>query len=79
MIDISAVFIFFFAAIDPIGTVPLFIAVTRHEDEHSKRRIAIKAALTSAAILTFFVVAGEFISSAMDVPLSAFEIAAGQI
>ncbi len=77
MIDITAVFVFFFAVIDPIGTVPVFIAVTRHEDEHSKRRIAIRAALTSAAILTFFVVAGELILSAMDIPLAAFEIAGG--
>jgi multiple antibiotic resistance protein len=77
VIDITAVFVFFFAVIDPIGTVPVFIAVTRHEDEHSKRRIAIRAALTSAAILTFFVVAGELILSAMDIPLAAFEIAGG--
>jgi hypothetical protein len=45
MIDYASVFIFFFAVIDPIGTVPVFIAVTRHLDEASKRRIAIKAAL----------------------------------
>ena len=37
------------------GTVPVFIAVTRHEDERAKRQIAIRATLTSAAILTFFV------------------------
>jgi multiple antibiotic resistance protein len=28
MIDYVATFIFFFAVIDPIGTVPVFIAVT---------------------------------------------------
>ena len=77
MIDFISVFVFFFAVIDPIGTVPVFIAVTRHRDERSRRRIAIRAALTSAAILTFFVVAGELILAAMDIPLSAFQIAGG--
>jgi len=77
MIEFVPVFIFFFAVIDPIGTVPVFIAVTRNEDEQSKRRIAIRAAMISAAILTFFLVAGELILDAMDIPLSAFQIAGG--
>jgi multiple antibiotic resistance protein len=77
MIEFVPVFIFFFAVIDPIGTVPVFIAVTRNEDEQSKRRIAIKAGLISAAILTFFLIAGELILDAMDIPLSAFQIAGG--
>lgn len=77
MIDLVPVFIFFLAVIDPIGTVPVFIAVTRHQDEGSKRRTAIRAALISTAILTFFVIAGELILTAMDIPLSAFQIAGG--
>jgi len=77
VIDLISVFIFFLAVIDPIGTVPVFIAVTRNEDEHSKRRIAIRAILISTAILTFFVIAGELILDAMDIPLPAFQIAGG--
>lgn len=77
MIDLISVFIFFIAVIDPIGTVPVFIAVTRNEDERSKRRIAIRAVLISTAILTFFVIAGELILDAMDIPLPAFQIAGG--
>ena len=77
MIDFVAVFIFFFAVIDPIGTVPVFIAVTRDLNEASKRRVAVRATLTSAAILAFFVIAGELILTAMDIPLSAFQVAGG--
>lgn len=79
MNDLIATFIFFFAVIDPIGTVPVFIAVTRRYEEHIKRRIAIRAALTSALILVFFVVAGEIILTAIDIPLSAFQIAGGLV
>ncbi len=77
MIDFVATFIFFFAVIDPIGTVPVFLAVTRHYDERTKRMVAVKATLIAGAILLFFVVAGEFILAAMDVPLAAFQIAGG--
>lgn len=77
MIDIVATFIVFFAVIDPIGTVPVFIAVTRQYDEVEKRRIAFLATAVAAGVLLFFVVAGEFILGYLQIPLSAFQIAGG--
>lgn len=79
MIDLVATFIFFFAVVDPIGSVPVFIAVTSQHEERMKRRIAFIATLVSAMILVFFVVAGEIILTAMNIPLSAFQIAGGII
>jgi multiple antibiotic resistance protein len=79
MIDFVATFIIFFAVIDPIGTVPVFIAVTSQYGEREKRKVAIQATAISAAILLFFVVAGELILTAIDIPLSAFEIAGGMV
>ena len=38
MIDYIATFIFFFAVIDPIGTVPVFIAVTSKFEENIKSK-----------------------------------------
>lgn len=77
MIDIAATFITFFAVVDPIGTLPVFIAVTGHFDNKARRRIALTATLAAAGILLFFVVAGELILAAMSIPLSAFQIAGG--
>lgn len=77
MIDLVAAFIVFFAVIDPIGTVPVFIAVTNGYDEPAKRKIAYLSAFVAAAVLLFFVVAGELILTAMSIPLSAFQIAGG--
>ena len=57
MIDLVSAFVFFFAVIDPIGTIPVFIAVTKDYDAGTKRRIAIRAVLVSAAVLVFFVIA----------------------
>lgn len=77
MIDFVAVFIVFFAVIDPVGTVPVFIAATRGYDAKAKRKIAVLSGLVAGLILLFFVVAGELILTAMSIPLSAFQIAGG--
>ncbi|NJN46621.1 MAG: MarC family protein [Candidatus Competibacteraceae bacterium] len=77
MNDLIATFIFFFAVIDPIGSVPVFIAVTTRYEDRIKRKIAVQATLASAAILLFFVIAGEIILDAINIPLSAFQIAGG--
>lgn len=77
MIDFVATFIVFFAIIDPIGTVPVFIAVTRGHDAAARRRIALVSTLAAAGILLFFVIAGEIILTAMSIPLAAFQIAGG--
>lgn len=79
MIDILAVFITFFAVIDPIGTVPVFIAVTDQYDQKTKRRVALLATFVSACILLFFLVVGEFILTVLSIPLPAFQISGGVV
>lgn len=79
MIDIAATFIVFFAVIDPVGTIPVFIAVTRGYDAKEKAKIALMATLVSTLVLVFFVVAGELILNSMTIPLSAFQISGGLV
>ena len=74
---ILAEFIIFFAVIDPFGTLPVFLSVTRQHTEAEKRRIAVRAVVIAAAVLLFFVIAGELILRAMAIDLAAFEIAGG--
>ncbi|MEZ6143092.1 MAG: MarC family protein [Zavarzinella sp.] len=77
MIDFVATFIILFAIIDPIGTIPVFIAVTAKYTRQQKKKIAIKAITASAGILIFFVIAGEWLLRAMEIPIPAFQIAGG--
>ncbi len=79
MIDLVATFIVFFAVIDPIGTVPVYIAVTRGMDAEARPRIALLAVAIAAGVLLFFVVAGEVLLTAMGIPLAAFQLAGGII
>ncbi|MEM9251503.1 MAG: MarC family protein [Planctomycetota bacterium] len=79
MIDVVATFIFFFAVIDPIGTVPVYIAIAERQDAIMRRRIALMGAAAAAGILLFFVVLGQLILTALNIPLSAFQIAGGVV
>ena len=77
MTELISTFIFLFAVIDPIGSVPVFIAVTHDLTEKEKRITAFKAVLVSFVVLQFFIIAGEIILDAIEVPLPAFQIAGG--
>lgn len=79
MIDFVATSIAFFATVDPIGTVPVFVAVTQHRDEAARPRLALIAAGVSAAMLLCFVAAGETILRAMNIPLPAFCVGGGLV
>ncbi len=77
MEDLFGTFVLLFAVIDPIGTVPVFIAVTRLHPEETKERIATRAVLVAGGILIAFMFLGQVILDAINVPLSAFQIAGG--
>lgn len=72
-------FILLWAVIDPIGTIPVFIAATQDRPPCEQRKIALLAAGAAAGILLFFVIAGEILLQAMGVPLLAFQIAGGLV
>ena len=75
--DFINTFVFLIAVIDPGGSVPVFIAVTRGYGERERLSVALRATLIAASILVFFIFVGELLLDAIDVPLSAFEIAGG--
>jgi len=61
--------------IDPIGTLPVFLAVTAGMSAANARRTAIRAVLAAFAVLFFFIVAGQALLQAMNIDLNAFQIA----
>ncbi len=75
--DLLTSLITFFTVIDPIGTIPIFIAVTSSSKAVDRKRIARKAAITAAGVLLFFIIVGELIFNAIEIPLNTFQIAGG--
>ncbi|HEY8568432.1 MarC family protein [Microbulbifer sp.] len=77
MNDWISSFVFFFAVIDPVGTLPVFIAVTSRHEDWQRRKIAFLAVAVATGILLFFLIFGQYLLEAIGVPLSAFQVAGG--
>lgn len=72
-----AVAVALFVTIDPIGVVPLFIALTQSMTAHERRQTAYRACLIAFLILAFFGLFGEAILGGIGISMSAFRIAGG--
>lgn len=72
-------FVVLWAVIDPIGSVPVYLAKTIGLPMEDRRKIARNAIIISAGILIFFLVAGQALLEAMQIPLSAFQAAGGLV
>lgn len=70
-------FITLWVVIDPIGSLPVFLAVTAGFGPSHRRQTALWAVLTALGVLVFFLLSGQFLLQAMEVPLRAFQIAGG--
>eukprot|EP01029_Cantina_marsupialis_P012333 TRINITY_DN272340_c0_g1_i1.p1 TRINITY_DN272340_c0_g1~~TRINITY_DN272340_c0_g1_i1.p1 ORF type:complete len:209 (+),score=4.92 TRINITY_DN272340_c0_g1_i1:275-901(+) len=76
MNDIIKQFVILWTVIDPIGTIPVFLAITaQYANQTLNAKLAIRAIFISAIVLLFFIVSGEILLDLMDIPLSAFQIA----
>jgi len=72
-------FVVLWVVIDPIGTIPVFTAVTAAQTPSQQRRTALQAALVAGGVLMFFLVLGQFLINALGISLDAFQIAGGII
>ncbi|ADK86315.1 multiple antibiotic resistance (MarC)-related protein [Desulfarculus baarsii DSM 2075] len=75
--DFLRQFTVFWATIDPISTLGLFLAITPAKSAREKRSIAMRATLYSAIILLGFVMVGQIILTYMEIRLQSFQIAGG--
>ena len=66
-----------FVVIDPIGTVPLFIALTENMKKEERRAVSKVAVITAAILLILFAVAGTQILSIFGITVFSFMIAGG--
>jgi multiple antibiotic resistance protein len=68
----------FFVVVNPIGeVVPIFIALTRGRPPLEQRQIARRSVLIATIILMAFLVGGQILLQALEIPLPSFQIASG--
>jgi multiple antibiotic resistance protein len=64
-----------FAIVDPIATVPAFIAMTPRETPEQRIRMAKIACTTAAVVLVVFTLTGKWIFKVLGITLPAFQMA----
>lgn len=72
-------FVFLWAVIDPIGTVPIYLAQTEHLSTKQSRIVALKAVGIATGVLIFFLIGGQVLLDAMQIPLPVFQAAGGLV
>lgn len=72
-------FVTLWVVIDPIGTIPVFIAFTRELALQERRAVALRATFYALIILTLFLVGGQHLLEALAIPLGSFQIAGGVV
>ncbi len=66
-----------FVVIDPPGLVPMFIALTTGMNPTQRRKMALRACIIAAILLTMFGILGEAVLGFIGISLPAFRIAGG--
>ncbi|WP_194090956.1 MarC family protein [Vibrio hibernica] len=72
-------FVVLWAVIDPIGTIPVYLSQTQGLSAKQKRLVALKAVAIATAVLLFFLIMGQILLEAMQIPLPAFQAAGGLV
>jgi multiple antibiotic resistance protein len=73
LVALSAVFF----VVDPVGVVPIFIAMTEGDSPEKIRETARRATLVASGLLIFFTLFGTLVFKVMSVSLGAFKVAGG--
>ena len=72
-------FILYFVVIDPIGNTPIFLSVTKLQNEKEKTQTAIESVIVATLILIIFSIIGQLILSYLNISFASFRIAGGII
>ncbi|MBO6896966.1 MAG: MarC family protein [Shimia sp.] len=75
--DLFERFVTLWVVIDPIGTIPVFIAVTAAMTAPERRKTALLAAAVSAGVLMFFLICGQLLIDGLGISLLSFQVAGG--
>lgn len=73
------VFMGFFAMLNPIGNIPVFLGMVQEFDEKTQDRVAFRAVMAAFIIIIVFCVFGHIIFRLFGITLPAFQIAGGII
>jgi multiple antibiotic resistance protein len=72
-------FVTLFVVLDPIGSVPIFLAATTRIGPAERRKVALLSVLVASAVLMVFLYVGQYLLEEMHIGIPAFRIAGAVI
>ena len=77
--EFTSLALIYFAVIDPIGTIPIFLSITENLHHKQKQWIALRGSFVAFCVLMFFGLFGSFILTHLKISADTFNIAGGAI
>ena len=68
-----------FTLMDPLGTMPLFLEMTREQTRQERRVIALKACTVTFFILVLFTLSGRYLFQFFGISIDGFRIVGGVV
>ena len=75
--ELIKTFIILVAVIDPIGNIPVYIALTAHKTDAAHKSIAIKTSCSAVLLLVASFLFGKYIIAFFGIKMSAFKLIGG--
>lgn len=72
-------FVTLWVTIDPLGTVPLYLSVTKDLPSAARRAAAVRATIIAFGLLAAFLFFGQYLLGVMRIEMLSFQIAGGII
>lgn len=73
----AAILVSIFAIVNPVGTIPTFVALTAGFTQRERRHVITKAVFVGAGVLLVFGLVGQRIFDVFSITIPAFRIAGG--
>ncbi len=77
--DFALAFIPLFVAMDPVGILPIYMAMTRSMGAIEKRHVLLYSLITASAITIVFLLVGKAVFLLLGITIADFQIAGGLV
>ncbi|HWC10670.1 MAG TPA: MarC family protein [Acidimicrobiales bacterium] len=72
-------FVTMLVILDPVGNVPVFLALTKDDDAGRRRRASLEATAVAASVILVFAAFGQQILQLLGISLQALQVAGGLV